>query len=86
MKLALHPESAIDRASRAFIAERGLLAGMRRGAEIDALPVVVWKGRALHTYRCVGGHDINAGDELGWSLISLTRFACPFHANHLRED
>lgn len=57
----------------------------KRQAEIDALPVVNWKGRMLYTLRChgtsgKGPHDVNVPLAMVWHLISLKRFYCVYHA------
>lgn len=56
----------------------------QRQAEIDALPVVSWKGRTLYTLRCRGWsgrgpHDVNVPIMLLWHLLSLRHYYCPYH-------
>jgi hypothetical protein len=74
------------RARSAFRDWRGVEAEPARAAEIEALPVVTWKGRRLRTLRCHGTsgrgpHDVNVPESLPWTLIDVGRFLCPFHAN-----
>lgn len=52
---------------------------------IQALPLIVWKGRQLRTIRCQGTsgkgpHDVNVPEALCWHLIDLRGFYCPYHA------
>jgi hypothetical protein len=76
---------AVARATAACKAELGPVGTARRQAEIDRLPVVVWKGRTLYTLRCVGTsgkgpHDVNVPEGLCWALIGLDHFRCVYHA------
>lgn len=64
---------------------------MQREAEIAALPTVQWKGRTLYTLRCCGvsgkgPHDVNVPLALAWSLLSLTRFFCPYHLGDMWQS
>lgn len=81
---APHAEARKARARAAFVEFRGEDAALRRQAEIDALPLVQWKGRQLRTIRChgttgKGPHDVNVPESLLWSLISLDGFCCVYH-------
>lgn len=67
------------------IADLGSVRAAKRQQEIDALPMVVWKGRTLYSLECQGtsgrGHHIvNVPLMMVWHLISLRRFFCPWHA------
>jgi len=55
-----------------------------RAAQIAALPVVEWKGRALYTLTCPadfgkGPHQVNVPEAVLWALIDLRAFRCPYH-------
>lgn len=81
---APHQEARNARAREAFVAFRGPEDEARRAAEIEALPVVEWKGRTLRTLRChgttgKGPHDVNVPESLLWSLIGLDGFCCVYH-------
>ncbi len=72
------------RAQRAYADYLGETAVVQRATEIAALPIVVWKGRTLHTLRCTGTtgkgpHDVNVPESLLWALISLSGYRCPYH-------
>jgi len=71
-------------ARAAFVDARPQLDEQARERAIAALPVVIWRGRRLHTIRCrgefgKGPHDVNVPESILWALISLERFYCPFH-------
>ena len=58
----------------------------RRLQEIEALPLVMWRGRELRTIWCGGGygakkdgHEYNVPPAVLWHLISPSRFQCPYH-------
>jgi hypothetical protein len=56
----------------------------RRALEIAKLPVVLWKGRTLHTIRCHGDygkgpHDLHVPEALLWNLIDLGSYRCVYH-------
>ena len=57
----------------------------QRQREIDALPLVEWKGRWLRTIRCTGErgrgpHPVNVPESLLWALIDFSVFRCQYHA------
>lgn len=56
-----------------------------RQAQVEALPNITWKGRELYTLRCrgtsgKGEHNVNVPLAMVWSLLSLGRFFCVYHA------
>ncbi len=68
----------------AYVEIRGEPMATVRASEIDALPLVVWKGKPLRTIRCTGttgkgAHDCNVPESLLWALISLSDYRCPYH-------
>lgn len=81
----LHPEKHVERAREVFrlaCPEEG--AEERRAREIEALPVVEWKGNRLRTIRCCGKsgkgpHTVNVPESLLWSLLDLRDYFCPYH-------
>lgn len=81
---AEHDARDAKRGRRAFVQSRGEEAAVVRKAEIDALPVVQWRGlkndkppRTLYTMRCVQcGRDRNVPEGVPWCLMSLKRFYC----------
>lgn len=79
-----HQDALVVRARAFFSEERGPEGAAKRAAEIDALPLVGWKGQTLRTLRCTGQrgrgpHDQNVPEAQLWSLIDLRRWRCPFH-------
>ena len=84
--VGLHPRSQLAKAQEMFaVARPGEDAKCKREMEIEALPVVVWRGKRLRTIRCTGitgrgPHDCNVPEAMLWSLIDFRRFRCPFHA------
>ena len=72
------------RKARAAFAQYGTRDIAERQAQIDALPVVEWKGRRLRTIRChgttgKGPHDVHVPEAVLWALIDLRAFRCPYH-------
>lgn len=77
-------------ARAAFVQLRGDADAIQRQREIDALPVVMWKGRELRTLRChgttgKGPHDVNVPESLLWSLIGLDSFCCVYHPREAQQ-
>lgn len=85
MRIGLHLDVKEQRTRAYFTEFRGCALTDARQAQIDALPLVEWKGKRLHTLRChgtsgKGPHNVNVPASLLWSLIDLTRWRCPFHS------
>lgn len=83
--VGLHPEAQLRRAREAFREARPG-GEPRRAAEIEALPVVIWKGHGLRALRCCGTtgkgpHAVNLPEDLLWLLMDLRRYRCPYHAS-----
>jgi len=79
-----HERRALDRTRAYFLELRGARDAATRAAEIEALPIVEWKGHRLRTLRCTGPfgrgpHDVNVPEYVSWSLIHLENFTCPYH-------
>jgi hypothetical protein len=75
-----------NRAKLAALTALGPWEWAKRDTEIEALPIVEWKGRRLRTIRChgtsgKGPHNLNVDEALPWALMDINRFLCPFHAN-----
>ena len=73
-----------DKARAAFESARTEADVVRRASDIEALPLVEWKGRTLRTLRChgttgKGPHDINVPEGMLWALLSLNEYVCAFH-------
>jgi hypothetical protein len=80
----LHPAKQAASARAAFLGFYGACAAETRQAQLDALPVVVWKGKTLHALCCTGTtgrgpHVVNVPASLVWSLIDLRAYRCPYH-------
>ena len=71
---------------------------VRRAREIDALPLVEWRGKHgtkppqwLRTIRChgvtgKGPHDCNVPESLLWALMTLREFHCVYHPKEQQPD
>lgn len=84
MRLGSHLAARHARARTAFVDAYGHEAASVRQFQIDALPVVTWKGKTLRTIRCHGDfgkgpHVQNVPEHLLWSLIDVRQWLCPFH-------
>jgi hypothetical protein len=78
------PDARAERAYCCFLAWRGMVDAWQRQEQIDALPVVAWRGRTLRTLTCMatsgkGPHAVNVPEALLWALIDLRAFRCPYH-------
>jgi hypothetical protein len=85
-----HEDRRTATAQRAFVELCGPAQALIRSVQIEHLPAVEWKGRTLRTLRCEGStgkgpHDVHVPESLLWSLISLTHYHCPYHANALAD-
>ena len=72
------------RAQTAFVDAYGDEAACQRQAQINTLPAVEWKGKALRTIQCRGDygkgpHGQHVPEYLLWSLIDVQYWLCPFH-------
>lgn len=81
----VHAEARAARAKAVYFAVRGPLATLAREAEINTLPVKMFKGKKVYRIRCHGEfgngpHDMWVPAGLLWALISLDRWRCPYHA------
>lgn len=84
MKLGSHLVVRQRRAHAAFVAVYGIEAATERQRQIEALPLITWKGKALRTIHCCGDygkgpHAQHVPEHLLWSLIDVRYWLCPFH-------
>ncbi len=80
----LHEDRSLITTRDAFIEWRGVNAARQRRWEIEALPMVEWRGRTLYSLRCDadfgnGPHVVNVPERVLWSLIDVRHFRCVYH-------
>ena len=79
-----HEDRILKDARRLFVEVRWVDGFEQRVREIEALPVVEWKGRTLRTVRChgttgKGPHDVHLAESRLWCLMDLRGFRCAYH-------